>query len=149
MVDTQDDLAVEKSARNLGLLKVFNFSGVRVRSIDRRSAQLELMAKTRSRAFDLLRKEFGAVARFWPNFVYLSEHADFYWRRAGLGLIITGPRNSDRHPADTGFRTWGRTRIEKLLRVPYYTVWHRPKKFLDAVRAELALSGKYPRLKSS
>ncbi len=114
------------------------------------------MERTRARAFEILRKEFGASARFWPR----PENTpvpwpDFYWRKANVAVVITGPLHDVPGPATARMRSEsvvngayfsGAMQRMKINRLAYYLVWHRPGEFMAVIRAALVASGKYPKL---
>src|SRR3989442_677399 len=117
---------------------------------------MRLMKATWEKAFDLLRKEFGERARFWPR-PKDPFMCDFFWRRGNIALNLTGPLVEEAAPRrryQTGHledlqrcMLSGAARTAKVLRVPYYEVWHHPERFLADVRRALIASGKYPNLK--
>lgn len=138
-----------------GLLTIHEFSGISARGVNRRDAIESLLAKTRKRAFELFQKELGACARFWasPSQFY---GVDFYWRRARLGVAITGPLEDDVFRADPrrsrdrmwvvvsrAYKSDGLT----VMAVPYYEVWHKPGPVVATIRQQLLASGRYPKLR--
>src|ERR1700722_3950368 len=142
-------------AEQRGLLTRYDFSGIPANGVSRNHAANRLLEATRKKAFEMMRRAFGASARFRSQ----SEPAmsvDFYWRKARLGLVITGPPRDAAGRGDP--RRTGDSRPElgqhfdslpatlKIIRAPYYLVWHRPTHFLDQIRNELVASGQYPRL---
>jgi hypothetical protein len=118
----------------------------------------KFMERTRQKAFDLLRKEFGSTARFEIGY---RPVIDFFWRRARLAMAISGPLRprlfsdgpmmQDKAP-DLDFSRWMMMlpRFPKtgvvLVAVPHYMVWHRPQHFLAETRMMLLNSKTYPRL---
>lgn len=147
-------------ARQRGLLTCYEFSGIKSFGINRNDAARMMLQKTRDRAFEKLKIEFGAEARFWVNPKQLCGEADFYWRLAKLGVVISGPLLDDLSRGDPmrgrdsrteskersvtipGVNSWNFT----LLSFPYYLVWHHPSDFLNRIKRKLVASGCYPRL---
>jgi hypothetical protein len=138
----------------------FDFSNVKIEGVSRYDAGEWLLELTRLKAFDLMRVEFGACARFQvgPTF-------DFFWRKAQLAMIILGPLMKQRFYSDGKMKRskkvedlsfmkemgWLPNIAEakvKVLNVPYYRIWHNPRNVLDEVRNQLVASGAYPRLAS-
>jgi hypothetical protein len=142
-------------AKGQGLLTRYEFSGIPAYGVSRNNAAHRLLEGTRQKAFELLRRVFGSSAHFRSQPSNLSV-ADFYWRKARLALLITGPNLDDRTRAEpTRSRDPSPKLYEefnsspekpKLITVPYYLVWHQPARFLDQIRQELVASGQYPRL---
>src|ERR1700744_1280089 len=119
------------------------------------------MDKTRKRALEKLRGEFGSRAHFWVQPRRLSYvEIDFYWRSAKLGVVISGPLKDDPYRGDSvrakdpapsskdAAISAMRLGVEDItiFMVPYYQVWHRPSLFLEQIRSKLILSGQYPKL---
>ena len=149
-------------AHQRGLLTRYEFSGVTSYGVTRNNAADRLLKETRQKAFDLLRRAFGASARFRKQ-EWNPWTADFYWKKAGLAVVITGPGWDDLRRADPTRRRDTRpelyeeisspsglsdcpAKISKLLKMPYYMIWHQPTRFIDQVRLELIASGQYPKL---
>ncbi len=146
-------------AEECGFLTHYEFSGIKSAGTSRNNAALRLLQATRDRAFSRLKHEFGAKAHFWvrPRQLCLGE-IDFYWRKAKVGVIITGPlldargragpqRARDRR-LEYDFTSTLPTELKGLtvLRFPYYEVWHQPAGFIKQIRQGLVASGHYPRL---
>lgn len=143
-------------AREHGLLLRYEFSGISSDGVSRHDAARRMLERTREKAFQLLRREFGASARFQA-----AHGSDFYWKKARIRLVITGPLIDDRSRGDPR-RTrddWGLRLLRESQRetgspetgtkeyeVPYYRVWHKPSEFVADVRRLLAGSRCYPRL---
>jgi len=150
-------------AKERGLLIGYKFSGIMSYGISRNDAGCSLLESTRERAFEKLRTEFGAKARFWIRPKQLSIIGiDFYWRTAKLGVLITGPLRDDPRRGDP-VRTrdscvgreqdfdWALPPNMKglaILKFPYYQVWHHPSDFLDQIKHRLITSGYYPKLRN-
>jgi hypothetical protein len=138
-----------------GLLTPYEFSGIKSAGISRNDAARRVLALTRERAFTKLKVEFGAKAHFWVQPKQCFLYIDFYWRRANLGVVITGPlmdhlyragpeRTRDHHvkSLSRSFELKGLT----ILTFPYYVVWHHPSEFIKKIRQKLIGSGHYSRL---
>ena len=142
-----------------GLLTQYEFSGVKSAGTSRNDAARRVLDTTHGRAFSKLKAEFGAKAQFWvrPKQLCLL-HVNFYWRKAHLGVVITGPLMDDLRRAGPE-----RTRDERIerdfinalppdlrgltvLTFPYYVVWHQPSEFIKTVTQKLIGSGHYPKL---
>jgi hypothetical protein len=67
----------------------YDFSNILVEGVSRRDASDWLLDLMRRKAFDLLRREFGATARFRTG----PPTIDFFWRKAQLAIVISGPLN--------------------------------------------------------
>jgi hypothetical protein len=145
-----------------GICKHFAFAGERVVAVDFADACEQIRARVYQKAFELLRREFGACARFWPRprfeetgLVPEDFRLDFYWRKANLGLKIVGPSRA-KNPtpghlsltADHGVHLGRRPGQGWLIVAPYELVIRAPEEFLRQVRDILVASGKYPRLHS-
>lgn len=146
-------------AEQSGLLTHYEFSGIKSAGTSRNNAARRLIQATRDRAFSRLKREFGAKAHFWvrPIQLYVGD-IDFYWRRAKLGVTITGPL-LDAHDR-AGLERVRDRRFEydfastlppelkgfAVLTFPYYEVWHQPSEFIRKIRHSLVASGHYPRL---
>ena len=151
---------IREEAQARGLVPRYEFSGISAWGVSRNDAASQLMKECFTRAFNLLRKEFGSCAHFWPRPKLPAVSVDFYWRKANLALVLTDPlydrmNRPSGSPRVRGTRDLlelqaescsGDAKHMKILRVPYYEIWHRPSKFLATVRAELMISGKYPAL---
>lgn len=152
----REDLYDEAGRR--GLLTMYEFSGIFSQGVSRGDAIRTLLVKTRKKAFELFRQEFGAAARFRVSPTQFGG-IDFYWRRAALGLVITGPLVDDPFRADprrtrdidkrfgVGFFQVQDSAEPKILAVPYYEVWHSPRAVVEKVRQLLLASGQYPRVR--
>lgn len=151
------------AARDRGLLLRYEFSGVPSYGIGRRDAANRLLEATRQKAFVLLRQAFGSSARFWVRPVQLFFlQVDFYWRRANLGLAITGPLMDDPFRGDpvrtrdsrpelgqgVEFRIPTQMQGLEIVKIPYYSIWHKPSEFISRINRELMASHKYPKLRS-
>jgi hypothetical protein len=140
-----------------GLLTQYEFSGIKSSGTSRNDAARRVLDKTSERAFLKLKTEFGGTAHFWVRPRQLS-FIDFYWRKAKVGVVLTGPLMDDLWHA--GRKRVGDFRLKRnilsdlppemryltLLVVPYYVVWHQPSEFIGAIKQELIASGHYPRL---
>jgi hypothetical protein len=151
-----------EGAREHGLLIGYEFSGVRSYGVSRNDAAYILLEATRQKAFRLLQREFGAFARFWVKPKQLNLIGiDFYWRKARLGLLITGPLIDDPSRGDPTRSRDSRQELEQdldsvipenmkgltTIKMPYYIVWHRPSDLVSRIRGRLVASGQYPRLR--
>jgi len=150
-------------AKRRGLLRTYDFSGIAACGVSRRDAITTLMLSTFRKSFGLLRRNFGSSARFVARpRQFRSLGVDFYWKRAKIGLVITGPTFDDLRRGDRR-RTRDREQVlydlcegrNSFLRVanrlsvmivPYYDIWHNPTAVVANVRGVLFDSGKYPRL---
>src|SRR5438445_8333442 len=140
-------------AQQRGLLTSYEFSGIQSFGISRNDAARTMLQKTRERALEKLRNEFGAKAHFWVNPRQLWS-VDFYWRSARVGVVITGPLQDDlsrgarvrrrdsrvgakqRSVSIPGVNSWNLT----LLSFPYYAIWHHPSDFLSRIKHKLIVS---------
>ena len=112
------------------------------------------MELARTRAFALLKKEFGSSAHFWPRPKFSRVSLDFYWRRANLGVMVTGPLltlPSGARKRDQGLDYHefcsGELKRVQILKLPYYMdLAQSCQSFVGEIRAALAASGKYPKL---
>jgi len=142
-----------------GLLTHYEFSGIKSAGTSRNDAARRVLDKTRERAFLKLKTEFGGTAHFWVRPRQLSRLCiDFYWRKANVGVVLTGPLADDLLHA--GSKRVGDFRLTRnflsnlppalryltFLVVPYYVVWHQPSEFIGAIKQQLIASGHYPRL---
>ena len=151
------------TAKARGLLTRYEFSGVPCDGLSRTDAAGRLCEVTHQRALVLLRLEFGACARFWVKprqLRYLD--VDFYWKKANLGLVITGPLIDDPWRADPRRTRDSRDELQlefdspipniilpvRVIKTPYYSIWHQPSAFIRHMRELLAGSRQYPRLRS-
>ena len=168
VADDRDDEreVVYRQADIQGLLTTYEFSGVKAAGASRNDAITNLFSATFQKAFELLRQNFGSRANFWPRPRHLRIlDVDFYWRRARIALIITGPNFDDFRRGDSK-KTRDSPRITEnypLLRqdvakhldggivisIPYYDVWHSPSGVVGTVRKALLESGKYPKLSTT
>ena len=132
----------------------FDFSGIKVEGITRSDARERLMYRTFSRAFTLFKTNFGSAARFRPR---CDEEVTFFWRKADLLVIISGPLSES-------FFSEGQLQRDPLcnfrfsratddiptgiheLQIPYYNIWHNPTAVVLHIRKNLIRSGAYPRL---
>lgn len=157
---------IREEARRRGLLHRYDFSGIVANGVSRNDAAEQLMKQARARAFDLLRKEFGASAHFWPRasirIPVLREvfSVDFYWRKANLGVELTGPLVMNRVTGELKRshgapdfpvefmdpRYQGEAKHVKIMKLPYYLLWHDPSRFVGEIRKALVASGKFPNL---
>ena len=142
-----------------GLLTQYEFGGVKAAGTSRNDAARRVLDMTHRRAFSKLKAEFGAKAHFWvrPKQLRLLR-VDFYWRKAQLGVVITGPLMDDlcrAGPERTRDEGVERDFINELLPdlrgltvlpFPYYVIWHQPSEFIKTVTQKLIASGHYPRL---
>jgi hypothetical protein len=162
----EDREAVYRQANKHGLLTTYEFSGIKAAGASRNDAITNLLSATFHKTFELLRQNFGSRANFWPRPRHLRIlDVDFYWRRAHIALIITGPNFDDFRRGDST-KTRDSARITEnyvLLRhdvakpldggmvitVPYYDVWHSPSGVVGTVRKALLESGKYPKLSTT
>lgn len=88
---TERDKLYEEAEKR-GLLTRYEFSGIQSLGISRNNAADRLLQATRQHAFEKLKAEFGAKARFWADPPQLSSlGVDFYWKLAKLAIHITGP----------------------------------------------------------
>ena len=142
-----------------GLLTQYEFSGIKTAGTSRNDAARRVVDKTRERAFLTLKTELGGKAHFWlsPR-QFASLYIDFYWRKAKVGVLITGPLMDNIWEA--GKKRIGSFRFAKrifsklppefrdltILAVPYYVVWHQPSEFVTEIKEQLIASGHYPRL---
>jgi hypothetical protein len=101
-------------------------------------------------AFELLRREFGAKAHFWPRprldneLIPAEVGLDFYWRKSNFALVILGPWTfPDEVLRDPKF--YG-PRHPRVMTIEYEFILQAPGEFLRQVRDALIDSGKYPRL---
>jgi hypothetical protein len=160
-------------AKKVTALPTYKFSNVPVEGDTREEATEKLLRKTFEKALALLKREFGAAARFEIN--HDHDSVDFFWRKAGLALRIAGPlgpgpqvrgayRDNGRKMRDLGGLNYDLARAmgiseetcsmnlaqtrEKvhLVTVPYYMIWRNPQKFLNEVRTLLLNTRAYPRL---
>jgi hypothetical protein len=142
-----------------GLLTQYEFSGIKSAGTSRNDAARRVLDKTRERAFLKLKTELGRTAHFWLSPRQISSlYIDFYWRKAKVGAVITGPLMDDLWHA--GRKRVGAFRLTRkyvsnlppelrdltILIVPYYMVWHQPSEFVTAIKEQLIASGHYPRL---
>jgi hypothetical protein len=142
-----------------GLLTHYEFSGIKAAGTSRNDAARRVLDKTRERAFLKLKTELGRTAHFWFRPRQLSSlYIDFYWRKAKVGVVVTGPLMDDLWHA--GRKRIGAFRFARnyfsnsppelrnltILVVSYYTVWHQPSEFVAAIKEQLIASGHYPRL---
>lgn len=144
-----------------------SFSNISIDGVSRHDAAEWLLERTFQKALSLLRKEFGACARFWPRPGDVG--IDFYWRKARLAVTISGPLNRRRFCLDnhkvrdkiaghrlaiarefrfTDEKAVTQADVQELV-LPYYIVWHNPRKFLAEIRTILINSGAYPRLRAA
>jgi hypothetical protein len=162
-VSQQDQVPLKRTlreeAQTRGLLPRSEFSGVSAHGVDRNDAAKQLMKECFARAFELLRREFGSRAHFWPRPKF-PVSVDFYWRKANLAVVLTGPLHDRLNRPMSAPRARdardlvetlaegcsGDAKYMKVLRVPYYDVYRHPSNFLATIRAELVASGKYPKL---
>jgi hypothetical protein len=161
------DLTVEEcktvydAAKERGLLLRYEFSGIAFYGPNRTYAADLLLEATRQKVFRLLRREFGSSARFWIRPTPLSFLGiDFYWRKARLGLAITGPLIDDLYRGDPRRTRDSKPELERefdcripvnmrglsIIKIPYYSVWHRPSEVVNCIKKRLVASGQYPRL---
>jgi hypothetical protein len=160
-IDSNERKNLYEIAKQRGLLTEYRFSGIKAYGVSRNDAVRWLMEKTRNRALEKLRAEFGSMAHFWVQPRRLSYvDIDFYWRSAKLGIVITGPLKDDPYRGDSvrakepapsskdAAISAMRIGVEDItiFTVPYYQVWHRPSVFLEQIRSKLILSGHYPKL---
>jgi hypothetical protein len=163
--DADRDFVLQE-LRKLGVpVQTYDFSNILVPGTSRRDAINRLLELTFRKAFDILRIEFGSVARFQS----MPEAAiDFYWRKANLAVTISGPLTT------SPFQNIGNDRLKRApkqslvmlarsigrasgmmraevdeLQVPYYKVWHNPQSFVVEIKTKLVASGAYPRLNAS
>src|ERR1700730_12092011 len=142
-------------AEEQGLLTRYEFSGISSYGVNRNHAAERLLKDTRQKAFEMMRRVFGSSAYFRRQ----SEQTigiDFYWKKARLAVVITGPlwddvsRGTQNKARDSrphlGQHFESLPQTSKIVKVPYYVVWHRPAHFLDQIRHELVASGQYSRL---
>jgi hypothetical protein len=142
-----------------GLLTHYEFSGIKTAGTSRNDAARRVLDKTRERAFLKLKTELGRTAHFWFRPRQLSAlYIDFYWRKAKVSVVITGPLMDDLGHAGrkrVGSFRFARRFFSKLptdfrdltiLAVPYYVIWHQPSEFVTAIKEQLIASGHYPRL---
>jgi hypothetical protein len=132
----------------------FDFSNIKIEGVSRYDAREWLLELTLSKAFELLRVEFGACARFQVG----PEPFDFFWRKSHLAMMVLGPLMQRRLISNGKLERASRLRDcgqfenlprnVRLLHVPYYRIWHNPTSVLDEVRNRLVASGAYPRLVS-
>jgi hypothetical protein len=142
-----------------GLLTQYEFSGMKSAGTSRNDAARRVLDKTRERAFLKLKTELGGKAHFWLKPRQLAcLYIDFYWRKAKVGVVVTGPLMDDLWHG--GRKRVGAFRLTRkylsnlppelrdltILIVPYYMVWHRPSEFVTAIKEQLIASGHYPRL---
>jgi hypothetical protein len=154
---------VYRQAAEQGLLTTYEFSGIKAAGASRNDAITNLLSATFQKMFELLRRNLGSRANFWPRPRHLRIlDVDFYWKRARIALIITGPNFDDFRRGDNT-KTRDSPRIAEnyfLLRqdvakpleggtvitIPYYDVWHNPSGVVEIVRNAVIESGKYPNL---
>lgn len=152
-------------AAERGLLGVM--SGLPVSAVEKMKSRAGKLLQAQERAHELLRKEFGAVARFQrnkrfqPNGKKISREwpeAHFYWKRARIAVLITGPRIDDFSSSTEKKRNDSLQFLQErgnapfpdditVLPIPYYVVTKQPRQFLEQVHEALSASGAYPRLK--
>lgn len=154
---------MEECRRRGVCVSTYEFSNVKVEGVSRRDAGEWLFELTRKKAFAILQRAFGATARFRYGVPDRADPVvDFYWSKALLAVLITGPihtlpfSNDKAHRArkwDLDFaRSLGmlpgipKNGVQRV-DVPYYRVWHNPVKFVEEIREKLLASGAYPRLK--
>jgi hypothetical protein len=136
----------------------YEFSNIFEDGVSREDAADWLLERTRRKAFELFKIEFGATARFRP----ILDLVDFYWPKARLAVWISGPLSTriyardklKRASGDVGLE-WAKSlgwlheipmnRVMKL-RIPYYRVWHNPQAVVGEIKEKLAASGGYRRL---
>jgi len=150
------------AARESGLLMRYEFSGIPSYGVSRSHAAALLLEVTHQKALGLLRREFGSCARFWVRPKQLSIlGTDFYWKKAKLGLAITGPLMDDPYRGDPKRTRDSRPELEQqldslipesmkglaIIKVPYYLVWHQPSDFIRRINSKLIASGQYTRLR--
>jgi hypothetical protein len=112
-------------------------------------------------AFELLKREFGAKAHFWPRpkldegMVPKAYAFDFYWKKGNVALAIVGTDKSAAIPTVGGsipiadvrsIPGFYGPRCPQVVVVSYELVLSAPQEFLRQVRDVLIASGKYPRL---
>ena len=156
-----------KDASERGLLGVL--SGLPQGAVQKLKLRADKLLQTLERAHGLLRKEFGAVARFQrnkrfqPNGKKISKEwpeAHFYWKRARIAVLITGPRIDDFDSATEKKRNDSLRFLQEqgkapfpdeitILTIPYYKVVKQPTRFLAKVRKALIESGAYPKLEEA
>ncbi len=151
------------AAKECGLLVRYEFSGIPSYGVTRSHAAALLLEVTHQKALGLLQREFGACARFWVRPKQLSIlGVNFYWKKAKLGLAITGPLIDDPHRGDPRRTRDSRPELEQelhsgipegmkalaIIKLPYYLVWHQPSAFISRINSKLAASGQYPRLQN-
>jgi hypothetical protein len=137
-----------------GLLTQYEFNGIKSVGTSHNDAACRVLDMTRQRAFSKLKAEFGAKAHFWVKPKQLCyPQVDFYWRKAQLGVVISGPLKDALHRG--GPERIRDEHIEMLpteqsrlstITFPYYIVWHQPSEFIKKIRQKLIASGHYPRL---
>ena len=150
------------AAKERGRLYRYEFSGIASYGASRTDAAAMLLETTREKAFLLLRREFGSSARFWVNPRQLKIlRIDFYWRKARLGLTITGPLIDDPYRGDPKRTRDSRPELEReldslipenmqrlaIIKIPYYMVWHQPSDVINRINKRLVASGQYGRLR--
>jgi hypothetical protein len=138
----------------------YEFANIRVEGVTRYDASHWLLDTTRRKAFDILRVEFGASARFGVG----PEPLDFFWRKAHLAVKISGPLIRQRFYSDgklkraqkgidmqfaksMGWLPGIRENAVHLMNIPYYQIWHTPTRVINEIRSQLIASGAYPRLR--
>ena len=100
-IDSNERRKLYEIAKQHGLLTEYQFSGIKACGVSRNDAVRWLMEKTRNRALEKLRVEFGSRAHFWVRPRRLSYvDIDFYRRSAKLGIVITGPLKDDPYRGD-------------------------------------------------
>lgn len=152
--------SLRNRAIKAGMGHRFEFAGESVDAVDFDDAAEQMKQRVYQIAFELLKREFGAKAHFWPRpkldegMVPPPYAPDFYWRRANVALAIVGP---DKHEIRTvrglipaaDFRSISEfygPRSPQVISVPYELILRSPQEFLRQVRDVLIATGKYPRL---
>ncbi len=151
-----------QAAKERGLLTRYEFCGIARYGVSRNHAASLLLEDTHHKAFELLRRAFGACARFWVRPKQLRIIGiDFYWKKANMGLALTGPLIDDPSRGDPGRTRDSRPALEydidsmipqsmkglMVVKMPYYLVWHQSSDFLRRIRSKLFATGRYPGLR--